>query len=361
MSRCANAILSTENLLHNLQILKEKSPNCQVIAMIKANAYGHGLRSTAMRLEKHVFSLGVASVDEAIALRKVGIKIPITLMAGAFEADDLLVASCENFHVVFHDQSQILWLLKQRLPKKIYIWLKINTGMGRLGFSLEQAHQIYAQLNEIEYVEKPIGIMSHMACADEVDNELNSLQIDAFREFTTHYPKAKKTLANSAAIINFQDSLCDVVRPGISLYGYSPIKGTSAASLGLKPVMSLQTKLITINNFKKGQSIGYGSQFICPQDMPIGVIAIGYGDGYPRTARNGTPVLVNNTLCAIVGRVSMDMITIDLRNNKSANVGDVVTLWGEGLPLEDVALNTQNSVYDIICAIQHRVKFYWTM
>ena len=360
MARVAIAILSTENLLHNLEVIKKQAKECEVIAMIKANGYGHGLRSIAVRLDGKVSSFGVASVDEALALRKVNVKAPITLMSGAFEADDLLIASCQNFHLVFHEIQQIEWLDHIKLPKPIKIWLKIDTGMGRLGFNLEKARKVHNVLSKNPQVIQPIGIISHLACSEEKDNSLNQEQINNFKNFVADLP-GPKSLANSGAIFNFEDALYDAVRPGISLYGISPLPNKSASDLELKPVMTLQTKLVAVSNFKKGRRIGYGARFTCPEDMPIGVIAMGYGDGYPRTARDGTPVLVNNKKCQIVGRISMDMGTIDLRNCSDAKVGDPVTLWGNGLPIEEVAQYTDNIPYDLICGIQQRVKFYWTL
>jgi alanine racemase len=360
MSRLAIATLSTENLLHNLNIIKKQTKDRQIIAMIKANAYGHGLRSTALRLDGKVFSLGVASVDEALALRKVNIKSPITLMSGAFEADDLFIASCQNFHLIFHEETQINWLKNIKLPNPIHIWLKIDTGMGRLGFNLESAKKAYQELSNNPQIAQPIGIISHLACADEPSNSLNKQQMDNFHLFVKNLP-GPKSLANSAAIFGLEGSLYDVVRPGLSLYGISPLQDKSASELGLKPVMTLQTRLVSISNAKQGSSIGYGARFICPEDMKIGVIAMGYGDGYPRSARDGTPLLVNNKKCQLVGRVSMDMAMIDLRNCPDAKVGDPVILWGDGLPLEEVAKYTDNVTYDIICGVQQRVKFYWTI
>ena len=360
MSRFAKAILSTENLLHNLDIIKQKAPHCQIIAMIKANGYGHGLRSTAKRLQDHVYSLGVASIDEALSLRNIGIRSRITLMEGAFEPEDLLIASCENFQVIFHDQTQIDWLSNQYIPKPLDIWLKIDTGMGRLGFKPEEAKQKYIELSKLSQVRQPINIMSHMACPDEPNHPLNLQQISDFKEFVKSHPLGKKSFASSAVIFNFPNELYDVVRPGISLYGLSPIANMSAKDLGLKPVMTLQTNLITVKEMKKGDKIGYGAKFECQEDMKIGVIALGYGDGYPRTIRSGTPVLVNNIACSIAGIVSMDMMNIDLRNCPDAKAGDLVTLWGEGLPLEEVASYTNTIVHDIVSSIQHRVKFYWT-
>jgi len=360
MSRAAIAVLSTENLLHNLSIIRQKAPNSQVIAMIKANAYGHGLRSVALRLEKYVYSLGVSSIDEALALRKVGVKAPITLVEGIFEPDELLAASCQNFEVVFHEKRQLEWLLQSVLPLPLKAWLKIDTGMGRLGFYPDDAKEAYQLLLNSQNVIKPINLFSHLACADNPEDPLNQQQLKLFKEFVNGM-SGLKSLANSAGLFGCPETQYDIVRPGIALYGVSPFGHISGNNLGLKPVMTLQTGLIAVRNLKKGSTIGYGSRFTCPEDMPVGVIAMGYGDGYPRTAQDGTPILVNNVRCQIVGRVSMDMATIDLRNCPQAKSGDPVILWGENLLIEEVAKFTSHIPYDILCGIQSRVKFHWTM
>jgi alanine racemase len=374
MSRAALAILSTENLLHNLDVIKNQAPHSNVIAMIKANGYGHGLRSTAIRLEKHVYSFGVASIDEALALRKVNIKIPITLMEGVFEPNELLVAACENFHVVFHEQSQLEWLKASSLPCSLTAWLKVDTGMGRLGFTFDHAQHAYEQLAIHPLINQPIGIMSHFACSDETDHPLNQTQINNFTQFIAG-KNGIKSFCNSAAIFSFHPSIrpatslgttqgqryYDVIRPGIALYGVSPFSTISAEQLGLKPVMTLQTRLMAVRDARKGSSLGYGARFICPNDMRIGVIAMGYGDGYPRTARDGTPILVNGIQCPLVGRVSMDMITVDISKCPDPQVNDPVVLWGNGLPIEEVSQYTEQCPYDMLTAVQSRVKFHWTM
>jgi alanine racemase len=326
--------------------------------MIKANAYGHGLRSVAMRLDNKVYSFGVASIDEALALRKVNIQNSITLMSGAFEANDILISSYQNFALIFHEDIQINWLNNIALPKPIKVWLKINTGMNRLGFSLDKAKKIYTFLSQHPNVIQPVGIMSHLACADEPIKTLNQEQLVNFRNFTKDLP-GPRSLLNSAGIFSFSDDLYDVVRPGIALYGISPFKDNIGVNLDLKPVMTLQTNLIAVSNVKKGSHIGYGGRFICSEDMKIGVIAMGYGDGYPSEALDGTPILVNNVRCQIVGRVSMDMATIDLRNYPKAKVGDSVILWGDDLRLEEISQYTNLTPYSIISGIQHRVKFQW--
>lgn len=358
--RAAIAILSTENLLHNVQVLKQAAPGRKILAMIKANAYGHGLRSVAKRLEHHVDSLGVASIDEALALRHVGVKGLITLMEGVFDADELLLASSQKFEVVIHNFSQIEWLEKSRLPLPLKLWLKIDSGMGRLGIAPSEFKQAYERLSAYPYAEKPIQLMTHLACADVPDHPLNQQQLQRFDELVSNLPGVKSA-ANSAAALGLPSSRYDVIRPGLSLYGVSPLEGKTASELNLRPVMTLQTRLITTQILKRGTSIGYGAEFSCPADMPVGVIALGYGDGYPRTARTGTPVLVNQKECQIVGRVSMDMISVDLRNCPDAKVGDPVLLWGDQLPIERVAAHTSHVPYDLLCAVQPRVKFHWTV
>jgi alanine racemase len=360
MSRAALAILSTEYLLHNLKVIQSHAPNTHVIAMIKANGYGHGLRSTALRLEKHVYSFGVASIDEAIALRKVNIKIPITLMEGVFEPNELLIAACENFHVVFHDATQLEWLKTASLPCQLTAWLKVDTGMGRLGFTPNNVNDAYEQLSIHPHIKQPIGIMSHFACADEIAHPLNQKQIARFTQFIEG-KTGPKSFCNSAAIFSFKDHHYDVIRPGLALYGVSPIPNVSSADLGLKPVMTLQTRLMAVRNVQKNSTLGYGARFVCPSDMRVGVIAMGYGDGYPRTARDGTPILVNGIRCPLVGRVSMDMITVDVSASPDAKVNDPVILWGDELPIEEVSQYTNQCAYDMLTAVQSRVRFHWTL
>ena len=359
MSRTAVAILSTENLLHNISVIKSKVGETKIIAMVKANAYGHGIRSVASRIDKHVDILGVASIDEALALRKIGVKAPIMLAEGVFEAGELLIAAAENFEVVFHNPMQIEWLEKSSLPLPLHSWIKVNTGMGRLGFSIEECAQYYDKLNSLEQVVKPIKVMSHFACSDELEHPLNNQQILAFKGIIAEL-KGEFSICNSAAIFHFPECHYDYVRPGLAIYGVSPINNVSAESLGLKPVMTVQSNLISVKMMPKGSYIGYGARYCCAEDMLVGVIAFGYGDGYPITAKDGTPILVNKKKCALIGRVSMDMMMVDLRECQDAKVGDAVILWGHGLPIEEVAHYTNNITYDMLCGIQHRVKFIWT-
>jgi alanine racemase len=359
MSRSAVAILSTENLLHNISVIRKLCHPTKIIAMVKANAYGHGIRSVALRLEGHVDMFGVASVDEALILRKVDVKTPIILMQGVFESSELLIASTENFHVVFNNINQIEWLEQAHLPKPLHAWIKINTGMARLGFNLDDAKSVHAKLLKHKNIAKPVRVMSHFACADDKTNPLNAKQINAFSDFVQGID-SEFSLCNSAGIFNFPECSFDYVRPGLALYGVSPIKGKLAQDYGLKPVMSVKTSLISIQNLKRGDSVGYGATYSCPEDMPVGIATFGYGDGYPITAKNGAPIIVNDTLCSLAGRVSMDMLAIDLRACPNAKIGDPVTLWGEGLPVEKLVDHTSNITWDLLTGVQNRVKFIWT-
>lgn len=357
MGRLTFANLSTENLLHNVDVIKKKVYPAKVIAMVKANAYGHGIRSVSMRLDGHVDLLGVASIEEALALRKVGVRTPILLIEGVFEPHEFSLASAEGFHITFHSQVQVDWLKKAAPLRPIQAWIKVNTGMGRLGFSPSQVPLIFKELSQSPYRLGPLRIISHLACSEDRDHPLNLAQTRVFKELAL---PAELSLCASAGILNFPGDYHDYVRPGLLLYGLSPIKGRTGEDWGLKPVMTLRSTLIAINHLNKGDSVGYGARYICPEDMRVGVVAIGYGDGYPFTAQDGAPVLVNQSLCPLIGRVSMDMLTVDLRPCPQAQVGDLVTLWGQGLPLEIVSEYTHNIPYDIITGVQHRVQFLWT-
>ena len=227
--------------------------------------------------------------------------------------------------------------------------------MHRLGFSLADAGKAWNAINEIKQVRKPFGIMTHLACADEITNPMTKMQLQQFQRVTEGLP-GQRSIANSAGIIAWPDTRADWVRPGIMLYGISPFEEHTGLEYGLQPVMTLCSQLIAIRSCRKGEPIGYGATYRCPQDMLIGVVAMGYGDGYPHHAVSGTPVLVNNQLVSLVGRISMDMLTVDLTTQPHAKVGDPVILWGEGLPIEQVARCAKTNPYELVCAIKKRVS-----
>lgn len=359
MSRKTFCTLSAANLLHNLNVIRAQAPRSKIIAMVKANAYGHGMAEVAARLDGQVDALGVASIDEALALRKAGVKAPVVLMEGVFTPDELAQAAEHNFWVTFHSRRQIDWLAHMQLPTPLTAWLKINTGMGRLGFPAAQAADVLRSLSGSASLRQPVGILSHFACADEPGHPLNRKQIDAFRAIAQDHA-GPKSLCNSAAIFAFPDLHFDWVRPGLALYGASPLAGRSAEELGLKPVMTFSAELIAVQNAARGSSVGYGARFVCPEDMKVGIISVGYGDGYPRSVAEGMPVLVNGVRCPLIGRVSMDMAAVDLRPCANAVAGAEVVLWGKGLPVEDVSGFTDHINYDLLTGMQNRPQVRWT-
>ena len=358
MTRPTTCTFSSENLLHNLATIRAAAPRAKIMAMVKANAYGHGLIEVGHRLDGLVDALGVASIDEALTLRSGGIRAPITLIEGIFTPDEFRIASEQKFGVTFHHAGQ-LQALKDNPPRHLLqAWLKIDTGMGRLGFLPADVPDALKALASSPSLRQPIGILSHLACADEPEHQQNQQQIATFQKFAASH-NGPKSFCNSAAIFSMPAQHYDWVRPGLSLYGASPLAGRTAESLGLKPVMTLRSRLISIKTVQQGETIGYGSRFRCPETMQIGIVAIGYGDGYPRSAQNGTPVLVGQTRCSIVGRVSMDMAAVDLRPCPHAAVGSEVILWGDGLPVEEVAAMTSNINYDLLTGVRERARMGW--
>ena len=328
--------------------------------MVKANAYGHGMSSVASRLEGHVDMFGVASIDEALLLRASGLKAPLLLAEGVFSPEELSVALQENFHVVVHHESQVAWLEEASLPAPLNLWIKIDTGMGRLGFLPHAFRKAYERLLCLPQVVKPIPLMSHFACAGDQGHLLNQRQIDVF-EATIHGLSNPLSFCNSSALFNFPSQHHQFVRPGISLYGSSQVNGLSAEDLGLKPVLTLRSKLISVKTPSQGSTLGYTARYTCQGDRPIGVVACGYGDGYPLAAPDGTPILVNGIECPLAGRVSMDMLTVDLSPCPQARVGDPVILWGEGLSVDVVtkACGATVSSNSLFTGLQSRVPFVW--
>jgi alanine racemase len=359
MSRPTFRNLSEAHLLHNLSVVRAAAPQSKILAMVKANAYGHGMIEVGRRLDGKVDSLGVASLDEAMQLRQAGVKSVITMIEGAFSPEEYKLAAQHDFAVVFHHPQQIQWLQQSPPSAPLTAWLKIDTGMGRLGFLPDQVRVAYAALASSPSIRQPFGLMSHFANADVVDHPLNTMQIAAFEKCAAQH-QGPKSLCNSPAIFSLSAQHYDWVRPGLALYGAAPLAGTSAAALGLKPVMTLRSALISVKQMKRGHSLGYGSRIACPEDMPVGIVAIGYGDGYPRSAKDGTPVLVEGRRCAVMGRVSMDMTIVDLRGCPHAHVGGEVILWGEGLPVDEVALSTAHINYDLLTGVHERAKALWS-
>ncbi len=353
MSRPARAQVDAEALRHNLQQVRLRAPRARIMAVVKADGYGHGLAWVARTLSDNVDAFGVASMEEGIQLRAAGIAHPICLLEGFFSADELPLLAKHRLAPTIHEEGQIKALAHASTSLKLSVWLKIDTGMHRLGFAPASVPDALKRLRGSGAVAE-VRLMSHFARADiPSDPETNS-QLDCFLACTAGLDH-ESSLANSSGILAWPRSHLDWVRPGIMLYGASPLMQLSAAQLDLKPVMTLQTALIAVHARRKGDPIGYGGDWRCPKDMPVGVAAIGYGDGYPRHATSGTPVLVNGSRVPLIGRVSMDMITLDLSTQPRAKVGDPVVLWGQGLPIEDVAKNAGTIAYELMCHVTERI------
>ncbi len=361
MSRIARAVINLTALKHNLGIARQHAPVQKIMAVVKADAYGHGIARVAKALAEELANddaFAVASIDEAIMLRAVGISHSIVVLEGFNSSSDLALLEQHKLTAVIHHISQVILLeINPDAVNHLKVWLKIDTGMHRLGFAPDIVKKMYQRLLEAG-VDTRIGLMTHFANADNIQHSKNTQQFENFNSIVSGNP-AETSLANSAAILSLPDAHGHWVRPGIMLYGVNPFikNNDDKAVYDLMPVMTLSATLIAINKVSKDESIGYGSSWTCPEDMSVGVVSIGYGDGYPRHAPSGTPVLVNGERVALIGRVSMDMIMVDLREQADAKVGDEIVLWGEGLPIEEIAIAAGTIGYELLCGVTRRVQF----
>lgn len=352
MSRNTVARIDTEALRHNLAVARSLAPASRLVAVVKADAYGHGIRRVARALAGSDL-LAVATVGEAEAVRNSGWTGGLLLLEGFAGTEEFDLARALGADLVVHHASQMDLLRERGLGEGQGLWLKVNTGMHRLGFPVAELPAVYERLRPL--CASPPVLMSHFACADDPANPMTADQIRRFDAATAALP-GPRSLANSAALLNYPDSHRDFVRPGILLYGISPLDGRHGREHGLRPAMTLGCRLLAINHCARGATLGYGARYRCPEDMRVGVAGIGYGDGYPRTMRDGAPVLVNGRPAKLAGRVSMDLVTIDLRGHDDAGIGDPVTLWGEGLPIEEVARWADTIPYALVCGVTGRVR-----
>jgi alanine racemase len=304
----------------------------------------------------NVDAFAVARIDEGVRLRKAGVKQRIAVLQGFANAEELQQLIDWQLEAIVHSYHQLglveSWQGQDTLP----VWLKIDTGMNRLGFKVKDADLVYQRLKKCGLIKKPINLITHLACADDKTNAFTLQQIKLFNDAVAGF-EGERSIANSAGILACQDAISDWVRPGIMLYGISPFPDSAGLKLGLEPVMSLHSKLITVKTIEKGETVGYGNGWVCNKATTLGVVAIGYGDGYPRHAKPGTPVLVNGQRVPLIGRVSMDMVTVDLATQPDAKPGDKVTLWGEGLAVEEIADYADTIPYTLVCGVTQRVQF----
>ena len=354
--RLATAEINLTALAHNLAQVKGFAPNSKVMAVLKANAYGHGLVTIAQHLN-NADAFAVARIDEGLALRAGGLTKPIVLLEGFFNKADLPILLANNFQTIIHDEYQLAALEKAKLDAPITCWLKVNTGMHRLGIAPEQFETFYNRLQNTPNAKNTVNLMTHFSCADDVGNAKTVQQITLFDNLVNGIDQAH-CLSNSAGIIAWPNGHGDWVRPGLMLYGVSPMANSIGQQHKLKPVMRLTTRVIAVRNVPANEAVGYGGRWISDKPIKLAVVAMGYGDGYPRHAKEGTPVIIGEQRYGIVGSVAMDMISVDIgANEHNIKVGDRVTMWGPELPVEEIALCADTIPYELLCNITPRVSY----
>lgn len=349
MSRPICAQVNLAALRHNLEQVKQLAPEAKVWAVIKANGYGHGVERVAKQLSS-ADGFAVASLDEALILRQKGFIHRILLLEGLFDESEMPMVEQHRFDLVIHSPHQVNWLLEYEPKTPLKVWLKLDTGMHRLGFDPDSLAQAMIKIKHA-LPQVRLHLMSHFASASE-DATFTAQQISVFEKFTDGL-SLPKSFANSAAIQTLPACHLDWVRPGIMLYGAGILPGLQKR---FQAVLTFKTQLISLKWIDAGEGVGYGQTWTASRPSLIGVAAAGYGDGYPRHAPSGTPVLVNQQRASIVGRVSMDMITIDLTDMADqVKVGDPVVLWGEGISVDEIADKAGTIGYELLCGITQRV------
>lgn len=347
MSRPFTVELDFAALRHNVKRVREIAAQSKILAMVKANAYGHGLIPIAKALTD-VDGFGVSCSEEALYLRQAGLKQRIVLMEGLFSKDEVSLLTNYQLDTVIHDRNQLSLLTERPSPSRINVWLKINTGMNRLGFSPNDFPAVLQKVDCCPWLNITC-VMTHFSSADKSEDITTQCQVKLFEQTIKKYT-FPTSLANSAAILTYSKAHGNWVRPGLMLYGVSPFADSSGIQHSLKPVMTLKSEIISIHQLKSGDRVGYGGTWIAPKPLRIGIVAIGYGDGYPHRAESGTPILVNNKLSELIGRVSMDMLAVNL-SQLDAKIGDPVVLWGTGLPIEQIAESTLSFRFELLCGI----------
>jgi alanine racemase len=349
MPRPIRATIRSSALSHNLQVARRLAGTARVWAVVKANAYGHGLLRAAKAFES-ADGYAVLDFHEALELRRAGVEKPILMLEGFFSAEDLPLLARHRLTPVVHNLEQVALLERTRLEAPIDAYLKVNSGMNRLGFTSDNVRVAWNALRSHAQV-RSITLMTHFA---DAEGSGIAAQLAWFGSLTESF-EAPRSLANSGALLRFSEAHADWVRPGLMLYGCSPLAGESAESLGLQPAMTLSSEIIGVQNLTPGERVGYGFTFEAASEMTIGIVACGYADGYPRHAPSGTPVLVCGQRVPTVGRVSMDMLCVDITDVADAYIGSPVTLWGEGLSADEVAAAAGTVSYQLLAGLAARV------
>jgi alanine racemase len=354
MSRPTRAIVNLEALRHNYGIAVELSGAGKALPVVKANAYGHGSIEVAKALEPLTPAMGVACIEEAVELRDAGVQKPILLMEGFFSDEELEVAAGQNFWLMVQNDYHLRALEQARLTQPVSCWVKLDTGMHRLGYDPERAIEVYERLKGCSQVADDIVMATHLASADDLDKDYSAEQIRLFREHTAGID-APCSIANSPGLLGWPDARADWNRPGVMLYGQSPFPLPHPEADRLRPVMTFRSAVMAVREVAVGESVGYANAWTAQRPSRIATVPVGYGDGYPRHAENSTPVLINKQRAQLVGRVSMDMITLDVTDIPTADIGDEVILWGEDLKANEVAVHADTIGYEIMTRMHNRV------
>lgn len=352
MPRYTRARIDLDALRRNFRQARQRAPHSASMAIVKADGYGHGLEPVARALARETSCLAVATLDEAQHLRDAGIESAIVLLEGVHEAADWLVAADLALQPVLHSRHQLEG--SDGLNQRVAVWIKCNTGMNRLGVAPQDVAGFRQHLDAHPGL-RVVGLLSHYACADDLSHPMTRRQRECFQHLHGEHPDVQVSLANSAAHFHEPVPDCDWTRPGIMLYGGTPLIGTSGPALGLEPVMSLESRLIAVRDLEAGEPVGYGATWTAPGPCRMGIVEIGYGDGYPRHAPSGTPVAVGGYRCALIGRVSMDMIAVDLTPCPDAAPGTPVELWGAQVGVDEVAGMAGTISYELLTGVAPRV------
>ena len=357
MSRGTTAIIDFNNLRHNFNVLTDLSPH-KLVLVVKADAYGHGLKQIVSALD-NVDCFAVATIDEALLVRSVKPNVRILLLEGYLDEKELDAAFENNFDCVIHQQQQMKLLLASHSSKQMNVWLKLDSGMNRLGFTESEFSNALKILKSNKNTSEII-LMSHLASANQKQNPFTHEQAKRFLKFNNGH---QLSLSNSSALLNGDCLKNEWCRVGLALFGVSPVENTTADEYDLKPVMTMKTNVIAIKDVKAGESIGYGQTYRAESDMQVAIIGIGYGDGFPWSLSKSAHVMLNNNKANIVGRVSMDMLAIDISEIKGISIGDSVLIWGQEckskLLIETVANNAFTIPYVLLCQITSRVKYQY--
>ncbi|MCJ8170223.1 alanine racemase [Atopomonas sediminilitoris] len=352
--RPTQAHIDLTALAHNVALAQRCAPGKQLFAVVKANAYGHGVEPVVCALPM-VDGFAVCSLEEAAPVRALAqAEQRVLLLEGVFSADEYAQAAQWRLDVVVHSAQQVAWLLAAELQAPLNVWLKLDSSMHRLGLSPDELAEVYPALRAATQVAE-LNLLSHLACADERGHPLNEVQLEAFLDQLPERNFDQLSLANSAALLTLPAWHMDWLRPGLMLYGASPCVGLTARELGLKPVMSLRSQVLALRDVPAGDSVGYAASWVATSQARIATVACGYADGYPRHAPAGTPVVINGQRAPLVGRVSMDLITVDVTALADVAVGDAVELWGAQLPVDEVAAAAGTISYELLSKVTARV------